>query len=107
MALKFGDRIEFDVRFKRARRSAMSRHGYMEHWRLWDLSSVPLATGIVIGKRTLWNGTVHNEDGYKTFIFFDHVPAYLVAINMSDKPVYIPCDQYNEEERIKYAKENY
>lgn len=98
--LKFGDRIQFDVRFNRV------RHWQgQEDWRIWVLKVVPQATGIVIGRRTIWNGEVDHLDRLG-FQFSDSVPAYLVAINMADNPILIPIEGYNKEERLKEDRNN-
>lgn len=54
--------------------------------------------GILVGVRTLWNGTVHTEyldpedgGGYSScFMQTSHLPAFLVATALNRKPILIP-----------------
>lgn len=53
--------------------------------------------GIVVGTRTLWDGTLYYEsdgqDGLLSyFTFGNHVPALLVAYALNRKPVLVPLD---------------
>lgn len=48
--------------------------------------------GIVIGKRTLFNGDVYIEDGTMMFESTSSLQAYLVATDMKHKPVLVPVN---------------
>lgn len=102
MNLKFGDKITFDTILKRVKRKVQPEgRYYIEDWRVWESTSVPIKEGIVIGRRTLWDGTAECEEGWNYFVGNIPVPVYLVAFNLSQNPVYIPIENYNKEERNK------
>lgn len=109
--LKFGDKIQFDVRYVREKHWLGKGEGRQpERWHIWHPNTVPTATGIIIGRRTLHDGISWDESGY-SFLFMpksnntpglmakENIPVYLVAINMIDSPIYIPIIGYNQEQR--------
>lgn len=68
--------------------------------RYWEEVASEELEGIIVGTRTLWNGTVYTEqldaeDGggvYSTFLQSEHKPALLVAFALNRKPVLVPLD---------------
>ena len=87
-----GQRITFD-------KSLVRRHlNDREDTREWVEVGCGQQEGVLVGTRTLWNGTVHTEvfdagdgDGYhSTFMGTSHLQAFLVAVALNRKPILIP-----------------
>ena len=87
-----GQRIRFDRSLVRQR---LNDCNDSREWR--EVGCGP-QEGVLVGSRTLWNGTVHTEyfdasDGggyHSTFAGTSTVPAFLVAVALNRKPILIP-----------------
>jgi hypothetical protein len=87
-----GQAVTFDATLVRR------RLGDRDDTREWRTVKGKQRVGILVGTRTLWNGTVHTEvfdaeDGggyHSCFVQGDHFPALLVAYALNRKPVLVP-----------------
>ena len=103
--LKFGDVVIIPHRL---RRTGEQRRGEMrsDWWRIWEVKPFPKGprTGILIGFRTLSNGTIWygGEDG-KVYDPQDYIKAALVAVDARTKPVLVLLDAVKNEIEMPQA----
>lgn len=89
--LKLGQRCAFSFYQKRIKRWDEEKLQTIIQWRPIELL-LPMQ-GIVVGKRTAWNGEIISEPGeiegtfYNVFIFTTPVAVVLVATDLKRKPV--------------------
>lgn len=99
VVIEFGQRVQFTWTLHRKRSSEHDSRGrwyHMHRWvcQRWETEPEPKPTeGIVIGVRTLADGTVtHNYDSGSEFKPTRHFRAYLIAYDMRRKPVLVLPD---------------
>lgn len=81
--MKFGQKITINHKLVR-KETKKTREPIWE--KKWVWVSIPATEGIIIGKRTLSNGTIDSNHIYFPKEYFQ---VLLVAINMEENPVYV------------------
>ena len=102
--LPHGARVRFDVTLFRAtfHRPETTKTGqqYTARWRVWTSLRCRERTGLLIGYRTLRDGTtdwVGEEAGYVFTPRDTPLRVALVSPSLRHKPVYVPLDALREE----------
>ena len=97
LEMQFGDKIQVTHILRRDQsygphpKATYPRSVYFKTWRPIPQSQ---GTGIVIGKRTLFNGyNVYEPDCGNIFHPLEHFDAYLVALDMKRNPVYVKIEE--------------
>ena len=93
--MKIGQKIRIDYKLVRVEQFKKSEEGHpisVRHKKWVAKELVSRIDVIVIGKRTLWNGTTFYDSGICLFEPKDKFPAYLVVEAMHKKPFYIHAD---------------
>lgn len=91
--MQFGDKIQITHILKRKRE--YKKHPKWEYptnieHKTWISISHSQSEGIVIGKRTLFNGyCIYDKEAGNIFHPEETIQAYLVALDMKRKPVYV------------------
>ena len=92
--LPLGTKVNFDQKFYRTKR--LQRDGdspFNLRYREWKAKPAHYGKcGIIVGVRSLQNGIVSVEDGIKVFEPKEFIKAYLVAVDLSLNPFYVPYD---------------
>lgn len=99
---EMGDKIIFDKFFKRV--TTYKKQGGSardRRFKQWDISTFKTPKkGIVIGYRNLSNGfTDYNQEAGTMFTQTECFKAMLVVFSMYKKPILIPVDNFNGDEK--------
>lgn len=84
---QLGERVTITQKLHRSTRDRLQPHTLLKLWEPAELAAPQ--SGIIVGKRTLVNGYITFEEYGTRFTPEQYFPAYLVAQNMRDKPVYV------------------
>ncbi len=91
--LPLGTKVTFDQKYHRIKKYECDENAFNKRVRLWEPRKACYGKpGIIIGVRNLQNGIVYTEDGVKQFEPKEYIKAYLVVVDLSLNPIYVPYD---------------
>jgi hypothetical protein len=86
--ITLGTKVRFSTYLIRGEQESRVENSWGWHRdKLWFPTDGPIREGIVVGKRTLQNGTRTLTDDGASFKATGHFPAYLVAFDLRRVPV--------------------
>lgn len=95
--MNFGDKIEVTHILRRSESSGRNPKGEYPHnvyFKTWKPVPFNYGAGIVIGKRTLFNGyNIYDHEAGNIFHPQETIQAYLVALDMKRNPVYVKIEE--------------
>lgn len=98
--LKLGQKVSFNVYYARYCKTINGKYGWSRNrYKYWEKMSCDKKEGIVVGLRTLSNGSVNydSEEGY-TYTVDKPVLAALVAISVRYSIIKVPLEDIIVEE---------